>query len=109
MRFFTFVLLTVTTACASSQKCPDVSEEAVSSCRAEVACGKGKFSTALAMILGGMGAGASGSSRNQASDNYDTCVARNLSAQKANAGLQDNTQHCTSRRVADDRVETDCH
>lgn len=67
--------------CASAKKCPDVSEEAVSICRAQIAC---KPSAASA-FFGGFSAGFNHTS-NQSENNYNACLDRNLVAQKANAG-----------------------
>jgi len=87
--------------------CPQVGDEPVSVCRAELACGKGKASTAIGMILSGMGAGLS-HQRNMAVDNYNDCIDRNLRSQKANAGIPDNSVRCVSQRTSADEVRTDC-
>lgn len=98
--------LLLLTGCATT--CPTVSEESISTCRAEKACGKGNPLTAIGMLLGGAGAGANGG-RNTAADSYNSCIDRSLSAQRANIGLPDNTVHCTSTQVAQDQIKTDCH
>lgn len=89
----------------SSTKCPD---EAVSTCRAQRECGSHSPFTYIGMVLSGMGSGIN-HQRNQASDQYNSCVSNNLSAQRANAGIKDNTTNCVSRVVANDQIETECH
>jgi len=85
MKFYliAFVLLS---GCASAKAktCPSVSEEPISTCRAEVACGKGKASTAVGAFFGGFSAGMNHQS-NTAVDNYNLCIDRDLDAQKTNA------------------------
>lgn len=93
--------------CASAPICPTEAEERVSTCRAEAACGKGKASTAIGMMLGGFNANKN--ARNGAVDQYNSCISRNLSAQKANAGIRDNSMRCESRQLADDSFQTQCH
>jgi hypothetical protein len=70
-----------------------VSEEPVSMCRAESEC---KNTTAA--FFGALGAGISGK-QNKAAEAYDTCVKRNLSAQKANMGVEPSREvSCTSKK-----------
>ena len=104
----TLALAILSVSCASVPKCPSVLDQPVSSCRAEVDCGSGSFSTGLGMMISGMGAGMNGQ-RNLAVDNYNSCVERNLSAQKANSGAPDTTGHCVSRKISNDEIQTECH
>lgn len=94
--------------CASGSKCPTETEQAVSTCRAETACGKGTFGHVFGSILSGMGSGLS-HQPNAARNNYDSCIDRNIAAQKANAGLPDTTVRCKTRKVASDQTETVCN
>lgn len=74
-------------ACAGRQPCPSESAEPISVCRAEAACGKGSAGNFFGTLLSGAGSGLS-RQRNQAVDNYDLCVQRELAAQSYNAQLQ---------------------
>lgn len=95
-------------ACASSKKCPDAVNEPVSVCRAETARGRGTISRAISLVFGGMGSGMSGQ-RNHAQDNYEACIERNISSQRANAGLPDNTLRCETTKISDDTFRTKCN
>jgi hypothetical protein len=83
--FLAFNLFVISTfGSAWAEECKSVSEEAISVCRAEAACGKGKTTHALGMALGGFSAGFSGG-QNQAYDNYNNCIDRDLYVQRLNA------------------------
>lgn len=100
--------LEILAGCATLRSCPDVEDEPVSVCRAEVACGRGKPTLALGMILSGMGGGLSRTNRNSASENYDRCVENELSAQRANAGTTSNVFYCDQRDLGGGRTEIKC-
>lgn len=104
-----FLLAFVSVGCASKtlSDCPAEIIEPVSTCRAEVQCGKGKFMTYFAIMLSGAGAGSSG--RNQAMDNYNQCIENNLDAQRSNAGIQSTTLNCTSTDLGGGMSKTVCH
>lgn len=101
---FCFLVL----GCSHAQECPDVTEQLVSVCRAEASCGKGSAGNIFGAFLGGMGAGLS-HSRNQAADNYNDCVDRNLASQKANAGIPDHRVNCKTIQVSSDEYTTTCN
>lgn len=88
-------------ACASKQPCKDALEEPVSQCRAEAECHPG----ALALVLGGMGAGANGSNPVQTSRKQ--CVIDNMAAQARKAGKPVVSTHCMSTADGED-VSTNC-
>jgi hypothetical protein len=99
-------LILIQCGCASKQPCPDVSEEPVSECRAKQACIGNKWTHGIALILGGMGAGANGT--NQAQKTTDDCIDRNLSAQRSNAGIQSAEVKCVSERISNTEIVTKC-
>lgn len=69
-------------------------------------CGNGSFLHGLAMVLGGAGTAYGG--KNQASDNYNSCVENQLDAMRSNAGIPNNTIRCISRQIASDEIQTVC-
>lgn len=101
-------LFLILSSCATMSDCPTAEQERVSNCRAEITCGKGSVRLGLAAFFGGMGSGMN-HTRDSSMDNYHNCVDREMSAQMANAGIQDNSVKCVSEKVSDDRVETRCH
>ncbi len=80
----------------------------MSYCRAEAACNGGNpFLRALAAGLSGMGSGHT--KRDPYQENHAACIENNLSAQRANAGIQDTTVRCVSSSYGDNQVKTVCH
>lgn len=110
MKYLMMWIVLVSQIALGAQNCRSIEDEPVSRCRAEKACGKGRVGPSIGLVLGGMGAGmARGFHRNHAQDNYDACVDRDLSAQKASAGIEDSSLRCKTIQVAEDEFKTECH
>lgn len=66
--------LAILTSCASTQSCPSVEDEPVSTCRAHEACGTHSFAGFASAAFGGLNSGGALSS----------CIDRELQAQAIN-------------------------
>ncbi len=78
-----FLIFLIIGGCATAPACSPVEQEAISVCRAEVACGRDRIGTSIGFVLSGMGAGLSGQ-RNQSVDQYNLCVKNDLRIQRLN-------------------------
>lgn len=96
-------LVVFLSSCASKEVCPDINQEPVSYCRAKQACTKNKTLAFIGVFLGGIGGG-----RNDAANTIESCVDRNISAQKANTGIVSNDYRCISKDVGNGKIETQC-
>lgn len=72
--------------------CASVEKEPVSSCRAEQICSQKGFKTIF----------------KSGREELKECIDRELSVQKANAGVKDNEQTCVTTRVNKDKIKTVC-
>ena len=84
------ILILLLSNFAYAKNCPTEEQESISVCRAEKECSGGsghKIALAFGMMLGGMGSGMS-RRPNSAAENYNSCIDRNLDAQKYNANLK---------------------
>lgn len=79
MKYIILIIAFLDIGC--STMCKTVLEEPVSFCRAKKECGGA--GAGMGMILSGFGSGLS-HTNNQAVDNYNMCIDRNLDAQKYN-------------------------
>jgi hypothetical protein len=85
--------------------CKSVSEEPISQCRAEHACGKNSAAFRIGAALSAFGQNGS----NRAVENLNDCIFNNLSAQRAAAGVPDKSVICDSRVTGQNTVRTRCH
>ena len=104
------LLLLVIVGCAGSPTCRTEIEEPVSQCRAHRACisssSSGKALQFIANLLGGMGSGLAGDP--QAPSQTEICIEREMSNQRANAGIEDTTQRCKIRRTSRNELAVEC-
>jgi hypothetical protein len=86
---FAVVMVYFCIGCTTTKKCSDISDEPVSPCRAQQACGQGTARMYFAFILGGIGSGLTGQP-NAVVDNYNKCVDSDLNNQKLNQTISTN-------------------
>jgi len=106
------ICLFVSGCSASRPACRTVAEEPVSTCRADAKCVGRNGWNAVATILAGVGS--KKGEKNSVTAREEQCVQNDLDAQRANyygsRGIIDpqRPQRCTSTRVSDDEVVTEC-
>lgn len=100
-------MIILNTGCSHAQKCALVSEEPVSACRAQSACGKGSAALFFGTVLSGAGAGLS-HQKNQTTEQYNRCVQDDLEAQEASAARERNRIVCDVEETTSGNFRSVC-